>query len=306
MGELSVYSELLSIGNDSYNLLDSYSHSVNKDVGDRQIDLESSYVNHLAPYLDKLCRAKMMVTDRVEQLKQYIDALKRTNETANQRYAQSYNINDQLAQYKHHITIDEETSDSIENEILANIEKAQKAISAELFDKFINHIQRNETGKLIDLSKYINMNKMNNMMMMNNANVNRGMSMNMNRSSSRNMNPMNGNMNGNMNRNNNSPNNNIIRQRPLRSRHTRQSIATQTNLQRQQQQQQQLRNGHAMQQQSQVQQQQQQQQQVGSPNSQRKPPLISSQPQRSPNGAGVGSVGRGGRAPRSHFPQQQQ
>merc|ERR1712154_318652 len=139
---------------------------------------------------------------------------------------------------------------------------------------------------------------------MNNANVNRGMSMNMNRSSSRNVNPMNGNMNGNMNRNNNSPNNNIIRQRPLRSRHTRQSIATQTNLQRQQQQQQQLRNGHAMQQQSQVQ--QQQQQQVGSPNSQRKPPLISSQPQRSPNGAGVGSGGRGGRAPRSHFPQQQQ
>merc|ERR1719229_1441954 len=41
-----------------------------------------------------------------------------------------------------------------------------------------------------------------------------------------------------------------------------------------------------------------------SPNSQRKPPLISSQPQRSPNGAGAGSVGRGGRAPRSQFPQQ--
>merc|ERR1712172_328209 len=115
------------------------------------------------------------------------------------------------------------------------------------------------------------------------------MNMNMTRSS-RNMNPMNGNMNRN-----NSPNNNIIRQRPLRSRHTRQSIATQTNLQRQQQQQQ-LRNGHAMQQQSQVQ--QQQQQQVSSPNSQRKPPLISSQPQRSPNGAGAGSVGRGGRVPR--------
>merc|ERR1712154_490434 len=78
---------------------------------------------------------------------------------------------------------------------------------------------------------------------------------------------------------------NVVRQRPLRSRHTRQSIATQTNLQRQQQllqqqQQQQMRNnlnGHA----------QQQQQQSVSPNSQQrasKPPLISgsSQQQRSP------------------------
>merc|ERR1719410_1446905 len=120
------------------------------------------------------------------------------------------------------------------------------------------------------------------------------MGMGMNRSC-RSMNPMNGSMNRNS-----SPNNNIVRQRPLRGRHTRQSIATQTNLQRQQQQQQ-LRNGHAMQTQSQV---QPQQQQVSSPNSQRKPPLISSQPQRSPNGAGAGSVGRGGRAPRSQFPQQ--
>merc|ERR1719229_2146534 len=141
-----------------------------------------------------------------------------------------------------------------------------------------------------------NMNPMNNMMMNNGSgNMGMGMGMSMNRSS-RNMNPMNGSMNRNS-----SPNNNIMRQRPLRGRHTRTSIATQTNLQRQQQQQQQLRNGHAMQQQSQV---QPQQQQVSSPNSQRKPPLISSQPQRSPNGAGAGSVGRGGRAPRSHFPQQ--
>merc|ERR1719229_489835 len=93
-----------------------------------------------------------------------------------------------------------------------------------------------------------NMNPMNNMMMNNGSgNMGMGMGMSMNRSS-RNMNPMNGSMNRN-----NSPNNNILRQRPLRGRHPRQSIATQTNLQRQQQQQQQLRNGHAIQPQSQVQ-----------------------------------------------------
>merc|ERR1712228_469658 len=150
----------------------------------------------------------------------------RTNETTNKHYAQSFNIDDQLEQYKNHITIDESTSMSITSDILMNIEKAQKAISAELFEKFIHHLQQHQTGKIIDLSKYINMNKMNNMLM------------------------------------NSNNNNNIIRQRPLRSRHTRQSIATQTNLQRQQQQQQQLRNnGHSMKQ-TQVQQQQQQQQSV--------------------------------------------
>merc|ERR1711971_964580 len=188
--ELSVYSELLSIGNDSYNLLDSYSHSVNKDVGDRQSDLENNYVNYLATYLDGLCRAKLMVTDRVELLKQHVEALKRTNETANNRYARSYNINDQLQQCGHHIDIDEETSVSITAEILNNIEKAQKAISAPLFDKFINHIGQHETGKLVDLSKYVNMSKMNNMMMNqmhNGGNVNRGMN-NVNNRSSRNMN----------------------------------------------------------------------------------------------------------------------
>merc|ERR1712228_404726 len=262
--ELSVYSALLSIGNESYNLLDSWSHSMNKHDNNHQSELENNYINHLASYLGKLCGAKLMVTYRVEQLKQYIDALKRTNETTNKHYAQSFNIDDQLEQYKNHITIDESTSMSITSDILMNIEKAQKAISAELFEKFIHHLQQHQTGKIIDLSKYINMNKMNNMLM--------------------------------------NSDNNIIRQRPLRSRHTRQSIATQTNLQRQQQQQQQLRNnGHSMKQ-TQVQQQQQQQQSV-SPNSQQqrsKPPLISSQQQRSPNGVGVGRGRmRGTRPPRS-------
>merc|ERR1719361_2870792 len=95
--------------------------------------------------------------------------------------------------------------------------------------------------------------------------------MNMKRPSPRrNMNNNGVNMHNNMNTANNV---NVVRQRPLRSRHTRQSIATQTNLQRQQQllqqqqQQQQMRNnlnGHA--------------QQSVSPNSQQrasKPPLIS-------------------------------
>jgi len=263
--ELSVYSALLSIGNESYNLLDSWSHSMNKHDNNHQSELENNYINHLASYLKKLCNAKLMVTDRVEQLKQYIDALKRTNETTNKHYAQSFNIDDQLEQYVNHITIDESTSMSITSDIYMNIEKAQKAISSELFAKFIHHIQQHQLGKIIDLTKYINMNNM-----LRNRNVN---------------------VNNNMNHMNN--NNNIIRQRPLRSRHTRQSIATQTNLRRQQQQQ--LRNnGHTM---KQTQVQQQQQQQSVSPNSQQqrsKPPLISSQQQRSPNGAGVG---RGRRRP---------
>merc|ERR1712019_6886 len=79
-------------------------------------------------------------------------------------------------------------------------------------------------------------------------------------------------------------NQNFVRQRPLRnSRHTRTSIATQTNLQRQQQ----------------------QQQTSVSPTSQQqrasKPPLISSQ-QQSVN-AGVGVAAVRGRPPRSgsHF-----
>merc|ERR1712228_152108 len=255
--ELSVYSALLSIGNESYNLLDSWSHSMNKHDNNHQSELENNYINHLASYLGKLCGAKLMVTDRVEQLKQYIDALKRTNETTNKHYAQSFNIDDQLEQYKNHITIDESTSMSITSDILMNIKKAQKAISAELFEKFIHHLQQHQTGKIIDLSKYINMNKMNNMLMNSNNNnhMNRNRNVNVN----------------NMNHQQMSNNNNIIRQR-------------------QQQQQQQLRNnGHSMKQ-TQVQQQQQQQQSV-SPNSQHqrsKPPLISSQQQRSPNGVGVG------------------
>merc|ERR1712130_621925 len=88
-------------------------------------------------------------------------------------------------------------------------------------------------------------------------------------------------------------NQNFVRQRPLRNRrHTRTSIATQTNLQRQQQQQQ-LRNGHVnvMNQQQQI---QQQQQTSVSPTSQQqrasKPPLISSQQQSVNAGVGVAAV----------------
>merc|ERR1712228_371886 len=214
---------------------DSWSHSMNKDDNHRQSDLENNYINHLASYLGKLCGAKLMVTDRVEQLKQYIEALRRTNETTNKHYAQSFNIDDQLEQYKNHITIDEATSMSITADIYMNIEKAQKAVSPDFFGKFINHIQQHETGKMVDLSKYLNMNKMNNMMNTHMNQMNRG-GMNMNRQPRRNMN-VNRNINMNSNNMNNSNNVNVVRQRPLRNRHTRQSIATQTNLQRQQQQQ---------------------------------------------------------------------
>merc|ERR1711933_627218 len=205
-----------------------------------------------------------------------MDQLKRTNKTTNKYYAQSFNIDDQLSQYRNHITIDERTSVSITSDILMNIDKAQKAISPELFSKFIHHIQQQQTGKLVDLSKYINMTNMISRNTINHPHVN-----SVNRSRNMNMNA----------------NNNYIKQRPLRSRHTRQSIATQTNQQRQQQLQQQ-RNGHAMSQ-SPVQPQQLQQQQNSPTNQQQrsKPPLISSQPQRSPNG---------GRQPRSQFQQQRQ
>merc|ERR1719384_1351588 len=159
-----------------------------------------------------------------------------------------------------------------------NIEKAQNAVSPDLFGKFINHIQHQQTGQMVDLSKYINMINRNNMR-------NNGQYANTN-------------VHVPMNRNANIHNQNFVRQRPLRnSRHTRQSIATQTNLQRQQQQ---LRNGHAMNQQQQI----QQQQPSVSPTSQQqrsKPPLISSQQQSVSTGVGVAAVR--GRPPRSgsHF-----
>merc|ERR1719410_2677637 len=278
--ELAVYSALLSLGNEAYNMLDNWSHSMNKHDNNQQNDLENNYINQLASYLGKLCGAKMMIRDRVDQLKKYIETLRRTNETTNKHYAQAFVIDDQLEQFMKNITIDEGTSMSITNDIYVNIEKAQKAVSPDLFDKFINHIQHQQTGQLVDLSKYVNMNNRGNMR--NNGHMNMSVNVPMNRSV-------------NMN------NQNFVRQRPLRnSRHTRQSIATQTNLQRQQQQ---LRNGHAMNQQQQI---QQQQQTSVSPTSQQqrsKPPLISSSQQQQSVSAGVGVAAVRGRPPRSgsHF-----
>jgi len=278
--ELAVYSELLSIGNESYNLLDSWSHSMNKHDNNQQNGLESNYINQLAVYLGKLCDAKLMIRDRVDQLKQFSETLRTTNETTNKQYAQEFVIDEQLERYRKNISIDEGTSMSITNDIYMNIEKAQNAVSPDLFGKFINHIQQQQTGQMVDLSKYINMINRNNMR-------NNGQYANTN-------------VHVPMNRNANMHNQNFVRQRPLRnSRHTRQSIATQTNLQRQQQQQQ-LRNGHAMNQQQQI----QQQQTSVSPTSQQqrsKPPLISSQQQSVSTGVGVAAVR--GRPPRSgsHF-----
>merc|ERR1719410_1090707 len=227
--ELAVYSALLSLGNEAYNMLDNWSHSMNKHDNNQQNDLENNYINQLASYLGKLCGAKMMIRDRVDQLKKYIETLRRTNETTNKHYAQAFVIDDQLEQFMKNITIDEGTSMSITNDIYVNIEKAQKAVSPDLFGKFINHIQHQQTGQLVDLSIYIN--EINNQYASQDGQqyVNNNVHVPMNRSSP--------------NRSVNMNNQNFVRQRPLRnSRHTRTSIATQTNLQRQQQQQ--LRNGH--------------------------------------------------------------
>jgi len=152
--EQSVYSTLLSLSNESFNLLDSWSHSINTKDNNQRNDLENNYINHLARYLDKLCDAKMMVINRVNQLKENIESFKRTNETTNKYYAQSFNIDEQLKQYKQHIVIDENTSSQISKDIQSNIDKAYKVIQPMLFDKFIHHIQQGQIGKICDLSKY--------------------------------------------------------------------------------------------------------------------------------------------------------
>merc|ERR1711902_399889 len=49
-----------------------------------------------------------------------------------------------------------ETNKNIKNDCIQQIIKAKKIVSNQLFNKFINHLQPQQIGQIIDLTKYLN------------------------------------------------------------------------------------------------------------------------------------------------------
>jgi len=154
------YNVLLKIVNDSYNKLDSWSNNRDqRDSTDRN-DIEGNYVNQLAGYLQRLCEAKMEIIARVEHLKEGIEQIKKTNEISSQRYGRTRNIDPHLKKYEQDIIIDENTRKNIEKDIYKHIDRAQKIVTPNFFNNFIDHLlTKTNVGKVIDLSKYQSLNQ---------------------------------------------------------------------------------------------------------------------------------------------------
>lgn len=155
--ECGLYSKLLQIVDESYNLLSSWSQNRLQTDNDQRNELETNYINHLALYLEKICAANMTVINRVESLKQHIDSIQRTNESMNKYYGQQRHIDSLsiIKKYRKSILCDEETNKNIKRDILDHIDRAIHIISPSLFHKFMNHITNQQhIAKVVDLSKY--------------------------------------------------------------------------------------------------------------------------------------------------------
>eukprot|EP00483_Globobulimina_turgida_P010446 UN10467 len=152
----SILQLLLSISEESYNLLSISRRKQSSVENNKKREAENNYVNCLYSYLDKLVSAKLMVLNRQQQLNQHIESFKRTNETTNKYYGHAPHkpYQQQLEQYREIIAIDVQTNNNISQHIYKNISRAKQKISPSLFRKFVSHLQQEKIGSIVDLSKY--------------------------------------------------------------------------------------------------------------------------------------------------------
>jgi len=155
--EQETYSALLKTVEGSYSELEKLGQSQRRSRRDDRNRAEGQYLDRLLNYIGRAAAAKAKVVDRLGDTEQNQDTFRRSEQTAKEHYAQSFDIGAAIAKCSRLIASDEETRDAITEHIDKAMVRAKSMVDARHWTQFVAELRRDRAAEqYLDLSRYDN------------------------------------------------------------------------------------------------------------------------------------------------------